>query len=149
MDKVYVLTSGIYSNYRIVGIFSTRAMADKFRAAVPESDYNETEVHQLDSDAPDLIRRGYSLYHVTMLRDGTTERVERQEVGAYIVGEAAKEPRVWRRTRAAYYKDKGVPDALTATVWAKSDEAAIKIVNEKRAQMIAAGKWDKGTTNGS
>jgi hypothetical protein len=37
---------------------------------------------------------------------------------------------------------KGIPDALQADVWAKNEQHAVKIVNEKRAQMIANGEWE-------
>ena len=46
------------------------------------------------------------------------------------------------RTKAPAYQGKGVPDCLNATVLARNEKHAIKIVNEKRAQIIAAGEWE-------
>lgn len=73
-----------------------------------------------------------------MLKDGTVERA-RPEDG--ICGDLAGEAWIWRRSTAAAYRGKGVPDALSATVWAKDEAHAVKITNEHRTQMIASGQW--------
>ena len=74
-----------------------------------------------------------------MLRDGSTEQVNRRDLSLYGVGDVGH--RIWKRTEAPAYKGKGIPDCLMSTVWAKSEDAAVKIVNEHRAQMIASGEW--------
>ena len=48
---------------------------------------------------------------------------------------------IWRRSQAPAYVGKNVPDCLHGTVWAKDSTHAIKIMNEKRTQMIAMGEW--------
>ena len=108
-------------------------------AAVPDSGYNEIEEFELDPNTANLVRRGYSVWTVHMLRDGTTERVLRRKASAYEVTNIGH--RIWRRTQAPAYKGKGIPDCLTSKVWAKSEDGAVKIVNERRAQMIASGEW--------
>ena len=75
-----------------------------------------------------------------MLIDGTVERVGMTANSSYDIGEAGRY-HVWERTKAPAYKGKGIPDALNMKVLAKTSQAAIKIVNEKRAQMIATGEW--------
>lgn len=139
MKTIYAVNSGSYSDYRIVALFSTAERAREFMAAVKDSDYNEIEEFELDPNTADLIRRGYSPWLVHMLRDGTTERVVRQEPEVYEVTNIGH--RIWRRTEAPAYKGKGIPDCLISTVWAKSAEGAVKIANEHRAQMIASGEW--------
>ena len=140
MKTIYAVNAGCYSDYRIVALFSTPELAREFMAAVPDTDYNEIEEFELDPQTADLIRRGYSTWCVLMLRDGTTERVSREDVGIYEVTRVGH--RMWRRTEAPAYKNKGVPDCLMSTVWAKSEEGAVKIVNEHRAQMIESGEWN-------
>lgn len=140
MKKIYAVNSGCYSDYRIVALFSTPERAQEFMAAVPDSDYNDVEEFELNPDTADMIKRGYSLWSVHMLRDGNTERVsQRRDLSLYDVGDVGH--RIWRRTQAPAYQGRGIPDILTSTVWAKSEKAAVKIVNEHRAQMIASGEW--------
>jgi hypothetical protein len=98
------------------------------------------EEFDLNPDTADLIKRGYSLWLVHMLRDGNTELVKRQDLSLYDVGEVGHR-RIWPRTQAKAYAGKGIPDILVSTVWAKSENQAVKIVNEHRAQMIASGEW--------
>lgn len=139
MKKIYAVNSGCYSDYRVVALFSTPELAHEFMAAVPDGDYNELEEFELNPNTADLIRRGYSIWSVHMLRDGDTERVTRNNPGVYEVTNVGH--RIWRRTRAPAYAGKGIPDTLTSTVWAKSETQAVKIVNEHRVQMIASGEW--------
>lgn len=59
MADVFVVTSGCYSDYRIVGIFSTRDLAEAFlKEASRErySDYNDIDVVTLDSKKPPELR---------------------------------------------------------------------------------------------
>jgi len=139
MKRVYTVSSGCYSDYRVNAIFSTKKLAKEFKRLVPDSDYNDIEEYELDPPTADLIKRGYSIWIVHMLIDGTTERVDRAEVCLYNV--TREEHSIWRRTQAPAYKDKGIPDILISTVWAKTEKQAIKIVNEHRTQMIANGQW--------
>ena len=140
MKKVYVLTSGSYSDYRINAIFSTIKLAEEFKKFVPGDDYNEIAVYEIDPDTVDLLKRGYSIWIVTMLIDGTTESCTRHEVEPYYVSDVGSK-HIWRRTEAPAYKGSEMPDALNSTVWAKTAKHAVKIVNEQRTQMIANGEW--------
>ena len=139
MKKIYAVNSGSYSDYRVVALFSTPELAREFMAAVPDSDYNEIEEFELDPNTADLIRRGYSIWKVHMLRDGGIECVTRNNPEIYEVTNVGH--RIWNRTQAPAYVGKGIPDILTSMVWAKSETQAVKIVNEHRAQMIANGEW--------
>ena len=139
MKKIYAVNAGCYSDYRVVALFTTIELANEFMAAVPDSDYNAVEEFDLNPDTAGLIKRGYSSWSVRMLRDGSTEQVNRRDLSLYGVGDVGH--RIWKRTEAPAYKGKGIPDCLMSTVWAKSEDAAVKIVNEHRAQMIASGEW--------
>ena len=138
--KIYAVSAGSYSDYRVVALFSTQKRAKDFMSAVPDGDYNGIEEYELDPNITDLIKRGYSMWRVLMLKDGTTERAHRQDIGTYNVTNTGHS--IWRRTQAPAYEGKGIPDCLDATVWAKTEKQAVKIVNEHRAQMIATGQWN-------
>lgn len=139
MKKVYAVSSGSYSDYRVDAIFSSRKLAEDFIATIKDNNYNDIEEYEIDPPTVDLICRGYSVWRVHMLKDGTTERVERMGNDKYDVMNIGHA--IWERTKAPAYQGKGIPDILTSTVWAKTKRQAIKIVNEKRTQMIAEGKW--------
>lgn len=139
MKKVYAVNSGSYSDYQVDAIFSTREKAQEFMTAVPDSDYNAIEEYELDPGTADLIARGYSIFVVHMLRDGTTERVFHHDLDTYGVGNIGHS--IWRRSTVPAYEGKNIPDVLVSLVWAKTEQEAVKIANEHRAQMIATGKW--------
>jgi hypothetical protein len=139
MKKIYAVSSGSYSDYRVDALFSSRKLAEEFMSLVNDNDYNDIEEYELDPPTANLIKRGYSVWRVHMLKDGTTERVERMGNDKYDVTNIGHS--IWERTKAPAYRGKGIPDILTSTVWAKTGKQAVKIVNEKRTQMIAEGKW--------
>ena len=135
---VYVLTSGSYSDYGIVGIFSTKENAEEFKLRVKDHDYNDIAEMELDAMLPQL-RAGMIPWSILMLRDGSLERpVEPCAVDRFNVDRSLG---IWRRTQAPAYKGKGIPDALWGNVMALSAKHAVKIASEKRAQLIASGEW--------
>lgn len=140
MKTVYAVNSGSYSDYSVDAMFSTKKLAEEFMKVVKNNDYNEIQEFQLDPPTVDLIKRGYSVWRVLMLIDGSTERVDRTENELYDVGSPPSH-HIWKRTEAPAYKGKSIPDALDSRVWAKTEKHAIKIVNEKRVQMIAMNEW--------
>jgi hypothetical protein len=141
VKTLYAVSSGSYSDYSVDAIFSSKEKATEFMRMVPDGDYNGIEVYELDPPYVDKIKKGYSIWDILMLRDGTVERVHRSELRKWEVLRSS-EPRIWQRTKAPAYKGKGIPDCLQVSVWAKTEEQAVKIANEKRVEMIAMGKWE-------
>lgn len=137
--NVYAVNSGSYSDYRIDAIFTTRKKARDFMKAVPSGDYNDIAEFELDPPTVDLIKRGYSIWVVHMLRDGNTEKINRFENDTYNVSTIGHF--LWKRSEAPAFKGKGVKDILVSKVWAKTENQAVKIANEQRIQMIASGEW--------
>lgn len=146
---VWVVEQGEYSDYRVVGVFSSEANARRIaadaintRAATDAYSTHMAEgatVAEWPLDpAVEELRQGYSPYIVVMLEDGTIERISRSDVSGY---EVAGEVSMWRRTKAPAYIGRDIPDALMATIWAKDETHAIKIANEHRARLIASGEW--------
>ena len=138
--KIYAVNSGCYSDYRVDALFSTRKKAERYMAGIKDGDYNDIEEYELDPDTIDLIAKGYSVWRVHMLKDGSTERVERTDNDKYDIS-CAPSHTIWRRSTAPAFRGQGIQDILTSHVWSKTEKAAIKIVNEHRAQMIASGEW--------
>jgi hypothetical protein len=136
---IYAVNRGSYSDYSVRALFSTKEKAEAYMEEFPDGEYNALEEYTLDPDSVSLKAKGYQLWHVLMLRDGSVERVNAQDW--YFVHEAPRHW-IWRRTHAAAYAAKGIPDALNSTVLARDEKHAVKIANEKRVQMIADGEWN-------
>lgn len=140
MGKVWVIEKGSYSDYRVVGVYTTKKKSERVAEAINAGDsYNDATVSEWPLDPGyDAINQGRKPFSITMLRDGAVERVGRDDVSYYNIGDQYS---IWERTKAPAYKGKGIPDALNATVWARDEKHAIKIASERRAQMIASGEW--------
>lgn len=139
-QKVWAIEQGSYSDYHIVGVFSSRENAQRVIDALPEERHEPPSLVEWDLDpAVDELNQGLRIFHVLMRKDGTVEKCKQREFGTYNLDE---EHWVWKRSEARAYQ--GTPEAvdvLNSSVWARDTEHAIKIVNEVRAQWIAEGKF--------
>jgi hypothetical protein len=137
---IWVVEQGSYSDYRVVGVFSTernaKLIADAINAARDYGDKATVEQWALDPAVEDL-NAGRRRWRVLMRRDGLVESVTQND-SLYDVNEQVH---IWWREKAPAYQGKGVPNVLEATVWASDAEHAIKITAEHRARMIAMGEW--------
>jgi hypothetical protein len=140
MSHVWVIECGSYSDYRVVGAYTTKAGADTVAAAINAGDcFTKATVAKWElNPALDEINAGRKTHIVHMRYDGTVERAEQWEMSAYDVGGSVD---VWRRSTAPAYRGQGVEDCIMATVWATDVQHAIKITNEHRARLIASGKF--------
>jgi hypothetical protein len=120
--KIYVVTSGSYSDYSISDVFSTKEKAQAYIDAYGGG-YNHIEDYELDPEYK-TAKPGYARYSVTMDRDGNVSRNTR----CTAIGLVDEEDELyWNRWN----------NVFQCTVEAKSDVHAVKIVNEKRTQYIA------------
>lgn len=134
----WVIEQGEYSDYRVVGVFTSKANAERV-AATLAGEFDKPTVSEWPLDPMvDELNAGLSRYFVLMLRDGTVERCEKRELSWY---EPADSHHIWERTKVPAYKGKGVPDCLFAYLWAADEAHAIKIANEIRTRMVACGEW--------
>ena len=126
MLQVYVVTDGDYSDYRILGIYSSEAHAVHARAVYAAG--NEIEEYVLDaipSSPPGLFA-----YGIAMDADGNGN------------------PR-WGKAIQRLSNDNFTPDVhpygddkhVYFKVWATDPTHALKIANEMRVQRIADGSW--------
>ncbi len=132
---VWAVEHGEYSDYRVVGVFTSRANAKLVADKIDGASIDEWPLNPAVSE----LSKGYAQWYVLMLRDGTTERVGcEDEVSPY---DLAGNVTIWRRSQAPFYRKTNTPDALQAKVWAKDAKHAIKIANEHRLRMIADNTW--------
>jgi hypothetical protein len=138
MASIWVVEAGEYSDYQVVGVFSSEANAQLVVETVAKGHYYATVAEwQLDPNV-DAIRAGWTPFNIYMLRDGTVEKVEPHGESTYSFGSPMQ---IWRRSKAAIGNDK--PDCLHGIVRAEDVRHAVKIANEKRIQLLALGLWEK------
>ncbi len=125
MKKIFLVTDGEYSNYHIVGAYSSEQDAD----LVVERFGGQVEEFQLDPNMA-KIRSGYTIFKVDITRDGQVLEVVR---GGYSDLEFYSPPFVCQMN-----------DGTSRTefaLWAKHEAQAVKTANEMRAQLIANNEW--------
>lgn len=151
-DKVYLLTAGEYSDYHVVGVFSsvetatayiqetakrhTLALSGEFYTSQTDPrEFNELTCVTVDPEPPEVV----DFVTVAMRYDG--------KVVSAIQNHAFASDR-YRVGFSRYYFNTDYwlphsPDSyeLVWRVECTDIERAVKVVNEKRAQIIAAGVW--------
>lgn len=141
--SIWVIEQGCYSDYGVVGVFSTKENAELVCDKINTTDswVGKATIAEwtLDPAVADL-RAGRTQWSVRMLRDGTVEDVNSEVFSGY---EIQGRSWIWDRPNAPGFLGR-VPPALAvlcSRVWAKTRDQAVKIVNEQRIQMIANGEW--------
>lgn len=132
MNKtLYAVSRGSYSDYGVVAIFDDKEKAESFRNWASAFDNNiNTDLEEFELNPCTVaIRKGFKLFLVDMSRDGNAPRVEEW-------------PYYQPQTIELKQYTRG-PRILQGIVYAKDGPHAVKIVNEKRAQLIASGEWAK------
>ena len=121
-EQVFVVSDGEYSSYCILGIYSTRELAEHAKDLFCAN--NEIETWELD--ALPAYPEGMRQFAVLMDESGDTRRVRR--LGVHLdYGE-------W--TTAA-----SVSPLVEFYVWAQDEAHAVKIANERRTRLLATGEW--------
>lgn len=137
---VWVIEQGSYSDYRVVGVYSSaknaQLVADRLNAGERYGDDATVAKWPLDPAIAE-INAGLSQWLVTMAYDGTVEQVRPTTSSSYDLG---GDLGVWQRTKAPAWKGQPISDAIHGTTWATDEQHAVKIANERRIQEIASGK---------
>lgn len=144
-QTVWVVEQGKYSDYHVVGVFSSKEYAQQIadllnRQRDADRSYSATIAEWPLDPAVHELQQGMSRYLVHMLEDGTVERCEPWDVTESGYG-LAGDVEIWRRHNAPAYRGKNVGDVLQVEVWATDETHAIKITNEHRTRLIATGEW--------
>lgn len=129
MTSVWVIEDGSYSDYRVLGVFTTEASAA--RVAQQMKLDPETTVSEWPLDPGiEQLNQGLTVWTVQMKATGD---VIEMAPGVRWSGQPIEDvPDV----RIAQY---GAERRVVASVWARDAEHAIKIVGEHRAQFRAKG----------
>jgi hypothetical protein len=132
MTSVWVVEDGEYSDYRVVGVFSSKKNAER----VCKLTGGEIAKWRMNP-AIDELNAGLHFYRVEIAKDGTVSHCGRHEPSTYDI-DGTYESTPW-----VDYRDHSLGVHLIVRVWASDDNHAIKIANERRMQKIANGEWDK------
>jgi hypothetical protein len=130
MTTMYVLTTGCYSDYHIVGVFSTKEKAEAAKV-----DHNLTDgdgdVEEWGLDAVPEHPPGLHHWCVRMDRDGNTLEARRRGNDSFPSWE-------WAPYGVGYSDKRG---GVSFNMWAGDERHAVKIANEKRIGLLASGQW--------
>jgi len=125
MKKVWIVTSGIYSDYEIEAVFSSRELAEayveKFKEVYSRDD---VRVEEYDLDKP---KEKWVLTEVTMSKEGEVLSVWKMMCGSWNL-----EPGFQR------FDHEGNLEWIVVT---EDEKRAIKVVAEKRAIILAHNAW--------
>jgi len=137
--KLYVVTRGEYSDYRVVAIFDDKKMAEWFATMVQQ--VNDIEEYELNPHA-EAVREGFGFYRVEMGRNGDVLTATEDTIGwSYIPPPSVRAER-WNHAE----KKPAGELILIVFTFARDAKHAIKIANEQRAQIIASNNWTHGYT---
>ena len=146
MSKVYAVSTGSYSDYRIESIYSTRELAEE---AISLSDTpNYYDIEEFDLDPPNApAKDGWGMYTVVLHTSLTQDVDSKTTYHKASIGLGGHTP---------YYRDGDHSFSLRSeytktgarligyrfgcNVYADSDERAIKVANERRIVAVANGE---------
>lgn len=123
--KVYLVTSGEYSDYKVEAIFDDKELAKKFISLHGKhccnDEIEEFEMNKYKSDT----EKGLCGYGIWMERNG------KYKIHSEILSHECQ-----NKLSFTYNNE-----YLVVYCLAKSEEHAVKIANEKRTQILALDRW--------
>ena len=126
MSKSYIITSGEYSDYRIVATFDDKELATKFKdkygGTIEEYDINPARYE---------IENKYSIFMVEMNKEGDITEIDS------ILDTSDFRKVINKETYIPGYNK----NVMITYVIAKDGIHAAKIANERRIQLIANNEW--------
>ena len=135
MSTIYLIESGSYSDYSVDRAFSTEAKAQEYidRWVAHKEEYggymgDKPDILEMDID--EELPRTIHYIHVKMAKDGTTETVLNRDFCT---------PDKYSPLGFRMYDFR--TKELVWNVETTDKERAVKVVNEKRTQIIAADIW--------
>ena len=130
MTKITAVTAGEYSSYRVIACFTNTKKCTEFLAEYIKIDrYAGAEEFELDPEAPLII----NVFQVTMHRDGRASTTkELSNLSEDRLGFQGYHLVNWKLNQEK---------VMTYLVDTDDEQRAIKVANEKRAQLIALNVW--------
>lgn len=124
MGKVYIVTTGRYSDYSIIAVFDSMELAQAFIDSNDfGSDINDIEEYELNPNKTDLAA-GRKGFEIEMNKDGTTICCNMNRSYSH-------------KPNNIYFRF----NLMCLDCYADDDQHAIKIANEKRVQILALNRW--------
>lgn len=117
---VYVITKGEYSDYGICGVAIDKKRAERIRDFVSDGCY-QAEIEEYDTDNFKQLEDGKKAYDVTIHDNGS---VSCDSAGYYSADASSGREECYRFNNAYYL-----------TIWAKSEEHAKKIAQDRVAEL--------------
>ena len=139
-ETIYVITDGDYSDYHICAVFDDMDLAEKYQNTFGGDDIENWELNPVEQ----LLRDGVAIWRVEMTRDGDVDMSKFGDVCP--VQKSQPDPDELYPQRKWVGGTGPGPVAtwiLRVETIAKSKEHAVKIANERRAQIIALDRWPK------
>jgi len=133
--KVYLVSEGCYSDFTIIGAFST---PEKAKDAADYFNANEhIDEYEIDQDAKQRPV-GMKSFSVTMDREGNVVKDEWSHTNVIheCSGSNADNDVIY-----PYGGYRGMPTHASFHVWARDEEHAVKIANEKRGALLLSNGW--------
>ncbi len=127
--KAYIVTSGSYSDYKIEAVFLKKKDAEKYIYNLHGDCAYEDPPEIEEWDIGENVKKKRPYWFGAMNRDGSIRVI-------HPTGNVKDEYIEFNYHPLAEYT------YISFTIDAKSKEHAIKIINEKRVQIIASGMWD-------
>jgi hypothetical protein len=125
MTTIYLVTNGSYSDYCVLGVYSTKEKAEHAkRLFAADNGIDEYGLDAIPDSPPGMLA-----YQVSMLVSGDVKYVWQDTVEGF-------------ESRWYVAPQWGADVIVVFHVWARDIEHAVKIANEWRAQIVALGLWD-------
>lgn len=124
IEKVYIVTAGEYSDYHIVGVYSSKENAKMVKNKINKNsdwDWADIEVWQVDRGIEEL-KKHKSIYYVELNKRGDVIEVEK----------------CWDdfAFRGVDVFESSISGNLHTYVWANTKEEAVKIASERRTKYL-------------
>lgn len=133
--KIYVLTCGNYSDYRVITATTDKSIAEKLSGRF------DLAIEEFDSltDASIADIKGQNHYTLHMYQNGKTEHGVFKNVPPDVF--SVHPVYEIDNMNTSTYPPR---PRMTISLWAKSPNHAIKAANEIRTQLIAMGRFNAG-----
>ena len=130
MKKVYVVTSGSYSDYGIDAIFDTKELAQSFIDSFKDDSYNDFNgIDEWDLNPNELdLKANRKPFSLRMDIEGNTFELE-QSSSSYGHKNGTDLSFTYKK------------DLMNVKCFADDEIHAVKIANEKRIQILALNRW--------
>ena len=130
--KVYIVTSGDYSDYGIDAVFTNKKTAEVFAGKIG----GEVEIWEISpSDLIDKITHN-KIFCVRMNKEGNTDLVMEEDFDSGDIKNAMEKKTEIFKAVDGY--------SMITYMFAKDEKHAVKIANERRVQLIANNEWELG-----